>query len=401
MALVACSSPHDQAPAPTKQDVPAAMPKDAAVDAVAAAVDAAAPAPPKKVFVHGAGRCGECHEKMFDEWEGSAHARAVSSPIFKAAAAAANDAACDGCHAPLAKALPRAEIPSEGVTCDVCHTLRDPKPAATGAGFRLAIDDMVKFGPRCDLKDHYFHRMGCSPEHRESALCGSCHWWERKGVPVFTEYLDWQVGPAASKGTTCQACHMPTETAVLATGSPRRTGVPHHGLLGIAGDLRTRALGLEVSVRDDQGALVVNVTLTNVNGGHAVPAGLPERRVLVRVRVRDAAGAEGEHEQRALGRVLVDGAGVEVPFWKATRVGSDTRIGPGASWHETFTFHPAGPGKVEVEVVHRALSDAAATALGITDVAELPMTSAKVAFTKGTALKTVTIKPRPPGKRAR
>ena len=41
----------------------------------------------RKVFVTGAGRCGECHEKMFDEWEVSAHAMAVSSPLYKAAVA--------------------------------------------------------------------------------------------------------------------------------------------------------------------------------------------------------------------------------------------------------------------------------------------------------------------------
>ena len=113
---------------------------------------------------------------------------------------------------------------------------------ADGGNFRLAVDDMVKYGPRCDLKDHYFHRMGCSPEHREAALCGACHWWEPKGIPVFTEYADWKAGPEAAKGTQCQDCHMPKERAAIAVGSPVRTGVPHHGLLGLAQDLaRARA----------------------------------------------------------------------------------------------------------------------------------------------------------------
>ena len=69
---------------------------------------------------------------------------------------------------------------------------------------------MVKFGPRCDLKDHYFHRMGCSPEHKEAEMCGACHWWEPKGVPVFTEYADWKAGPAR-EGKPCQDCHMPKD----------------------------------------------------------------------------------------------------------------------------------------------------------------------------------------------
>ena len=100
--------------------------------------------------------------------------------------------------------------------------------------------------------------MGCSPEHKQAELCGTCHWWEPKGIPVFTEYADWKAGPEAAKGTPCQDCHMPKERAALATGSPVRTGVPHHGLLGIAKDLRTRALGLEVTVKDDAGALAVD-----------------------------------------------------------------------------------------------------------------------------------------------
>ncbi len=119
-------------------------------------------------------------------------------------------------------------------------------------------------------------------------------------------------------------------------------------------DLRTRALALDVAEKDDGGALAVTVTVANVTAGHTVPAGLPERRIVVRVHVLDAAGAELESQTRALGRVLVDASGAEVPFWTATKVGSDTRIAPGADWHETFAFHPASAGTVEVEVLYRS-----------------------------------------------
>ncbi|MDB4955122.1 MAG: uncharacterized protein JWO36_2691 [Myxococcales bacterium] len=380
-----------------------AVPRDAAAaDALAASVvvDAALP---RKVFVTGAGRCGECHDKMYDEWEVSAHAHAVSSPLYKAALVSAKDPTCDRCHSPLADAAPRDGVASEGVTCDVCHTLREPTPGVDGGGFRLAIDDMVKFGPRCDLKDHYFHRMGCSPEHKEAPICGSCHWWEPKGLPVFTEFADWRAGPAAK--TPCQDCHMPKERAALATGSPVRTGVPHHGLLGLASDLRTRALGLEVAVRDDHGAVEAAVTIANTNAGHAVPAGLPEHRIIVRARVRDAAGAELALETRSLGRLLVDASGQEVPFWRATKVGADTRIQAGTAWHETFVFHPPAAGTVEVEVLYRGVSDAIAKQLGVSEIEEHAMTSARVRFGVPTATgraqlpKTLTVKPPAPGKR--
>jgi hypothetical protein len=389
-----CSSKE----APASKDVPLPVaPRDAAVAVVRADAPVDAPAPPAKVFVHGAGRCGECHEKMYDEWELSAHAKAASSSLYKTAVANAADATCDRCHAPLAASVPRDGIASEGVTCDVCHTLREPKPSVDGASFRLAIDDMVKFGPRCDLKDHYFHRMGCSPEHQQAALCGSCHWWEPKGIPVFTEFVDWRDGPAGKAGKPCQDCHMPKEKAVIATGSPVRTNVPHHGLVGVAGDLRKRALGLEVSARDEGGALHVTVTLRNAGAGHSVPSGLPERRLHVRVRVVDAKGTELASQMKELGRVLLDGSGAEVPFWRATKVGADTRIAAGASWSDAFVFGIPGPGTVEVDVVYRGVSNAVAKLLAVDPVEEHPMVSARVPLAK--LPKTVTVKPPAAGKR--
>src|SRR5690606_27697819 len=133
----------------------------------------------------------------------------------------------------------------------------------------------------------------------------------------------------AAKGTQCQDCHMPDERAVIATGSPMRKGVPHHGLLGIANDLRARSLELEVTVSHDDDKLVAALTLRNKNAGHAVPAGLPERRVVVRVRLVDPTGTTLASETRVLGRKLVDTTGVEAPFWRAARLDSDTRIPAG------------------------------------------------------------------------
>ena len=69
---------------------------------------------------------------MFDEWELSAHARAATSPLYVAAAAAANQTVCARCHTPLVEDAPKDSISTEGVTCDVCHTLREPKPAKSG-----------------------------------------------------------------------------------------------------------------------------------------------------------------------------------------------------------------------------------------------------------------------------
>lgn len=369
------------------------MPGDAAV---AATPDAR----PKKLFITGAGRCGECHEKMYDEWETSAHANAASSPLYKLAVADAKDKACDRCHAPLLQLAPKDIVGTEGITCDVCHTLRDPAPGKDGGHFTLAVDDMIKYGPRCDLEDHYFHRMGCSPEHSEARICGACHLWEPGGLPVLTEYADWKAGPLAAKGTQCQDCHMPDERAVIATGSPVRKGVPHHGLLGIANDLRRRALELEVTVSHDDDKLAAALTLRNKNAGHAVPAGLPERRVVVRVRLVDKSGTELASETRVLGRKLVDAAGVEAPFWHAARLDSDTRIQPGGEWTDTIALPSANAGKVEVDVVYRGMTETIAKRIGTTEIEEHPMVRATVKLA-GTRPRTVTVRPPPAGRRAK
>jgi len=341
----------------------------------------------RKVFVTGSGRCGECHEKMFDEWETSAHAKAVSSDIYKAAVASAKDPTCEKCHAPLAAVAPREATVSEGVTCDVCHTLRDPKPDVGGGTFTLAVDDMVKYGPRCNLKDHYFHRMGCSPEHRTAEICGACHWWERKGIPVFTEYADWKAGPKNDK--PCQSCHMPKDRAALATGSPVRNGVPNHGLLGRANKLRESSVAMEITAAAEGD---ITVKLTSVHAGHPIPAGLPERRIVVRADLHDASGASLWHGEQALGRKLVDATGAETPFWSATKVAEDTRIPIDGS--QTVAFQPgvSGAASLDVTVVYRELSDAVAKQLAITEVQEQPMTKASMKLGKGP--KTMTVRPK-------
>jgi hypothetical protein len=182
---------------------------------------------------------------------------------------------------------------------------------------------------------------------------------------------------------------MPAGRAALAVGSPVRAGVPDHGMLGAASDLRRRALALEVSSHDDAAAdrFVVDVTLTNATAGHHVPAGLPERRIAVRATVGE------EIQTRELGRVLVDAAGAEAPFWRAVRVASDTRIAPRAAWRARFEFHARGA--VAVEVVERSLSDGVARELGV-EVEEHALVRARAA--RG---KTVIVKPPPAARRGR
>ncbi|MCC6998467.1 MAG: hypothetical protein IT370_27900 [Deltaproteobacteria bacterium] len=296
---------------------------------------------------------------MLSEWQGSGHSQAASSALYQASRQASGDPSCDGCHLPLAGRLgASAPAAREGVTCDACHTLRKVTVAATArrADIELATDDMIRYGPLCDLEDHYFHRMGCSPLHREGELCAACHLLSRDAggttLPVFTEYSDWKAGPYAAEGIVCQACHMPGDTAEVAVGSPPRDDVPHHGFLGRGGQLRQGALGLTLTAVRQGAELVITTEVSNRGAGHFVPAGLPERRLALETTVLDKELVITSTSRKEFGRTLTDDGGQPVPFYRATKVGPDTRIGPRQSSSTTTRVPAAGASEVRVRVVH-------------------------------------------------
>ncbi len=331
--------------------------------------------------VTSAGRCEECHGKMAMEWKSSSHAAADRGPLYQAMRNRAVAAACDHCHAPFAgKADPDEAGAHEGVTCDACHTISAVTERRAGGGFELRTREPVKYGPLCDAKDHYFHKMGCSPLHEKAELCSACHHLYRAvpggEIPVFTEYDEWKEGPYADEGLDCQRCHMPGTRGEVARGAPPRPSVPHHGFLGRDGTLRRHALTVRVSVKElasGGGRLEVTAVVTNRGAGHKVPTGLPERRVLLRVRALDDAGAVQAEGERVYGRVLTDGEGTERPFYTATRVGSDNRLAPRESRIERFELAAKDAGHLAVQVVWRDAAESIAKQLGVTPTDQLLM----------------------------
>ena len=310
---------------------------------------ASAPPPPAPVLAHAtdatrsphmypAVRCGQCHTQIYRAWSTSAHASADRSASFVAMRGERAD--CDTCHAPLAaESLP-------GITCDGCHLARAGK--APGAGLQLAIDDVVRYGPLCDAKDTYFHKMGCAPEVSASSYCAACHELRLGALPIYTEYEEWQHSSYAADGTTCQGCHMPPDRTQVATGAGERE-VAAHGFLGVSGGLRQQAVELVATV---DAAGVVTTRVHNSGAGHAVPTGLPGRQLVVRVIALDAGGGEVARRERIYSRVLVDDLGREVPYPQATRLASDDRITADATAVATFTF-TGEPSSFRIEIVER------------------------------------------------
>jgi hypothetical protein len=283
-------------------------------------------------------RCGQCHTQIYRAWSTSAHANADRGAGFVAMRGERRD--CDVCHAPLAaEGLP-------GIPCDGCHLAR----AATtpGAGLALAIADVVRYGPLCDAKDTYFHKMGCAPEVATSIYCAACHELRIGALPIYTEYEEWRQSPYAADGATCQGCHMPPDRTQVATGAEQRD-VAAHGFLGVGNALRQQAIELAASV-DDAG--VVTTRVHNSGAGHAVPTGLPGRQLVVRVIAFDAQGRELARREQIYSRVLVDDLGREVPYPQARKLAKDDRIGVNATAVATFAF-TGEPSAFRIDVVER------------------------------------------------
>ncbi|MEJ2169721.1 MAG: carboxypeptidase-like regulatory domain-containing protein [Desulfobacterales bacterium] len=201
-------------------------------------------------------------------------------------------------------------------------------------------------------------------------------------LPIQTTYQEWEQWqnqlPAddANKGKKCQDCHMswrkdmlPYDNYVVDGQARRMWGTyrspknihPHQFDGGTETQLKT-ALSLELEGETVDNTLTVNVYITNTNGGHWVPTGETMRSVMLLLKVTDSNGnplelkngsrlpdwagignvEEGNYAGlpgAVFARVLGDDQGhLQVPFWQATRVVSDTRIRPKKTVNLKFEY---------------------------------------------------------------
>jgi hypothetical protein len=340
---------------------------------------------------HRAARCGECHEKMYEEWKLSSHAAAAKSAVYEAMRKAPGATGCERCHTPLqALDVGSDTARHEGVTCEVCHRIESVQIGARAASFSLLRTHEIKFGPRCELEDPYFHRARCSPLFTRSELCASCHLLSHElgtgqaALPVHTEYEDWKKTRFAAKGKTCQSCHMPGERASLATGEPEREGVPDHGFLGAAQKLAGTALTATARVAWKDGRVTATVLVTNARAGHAIPAGSPGSEVVVRAVAVDAEAREIERVERVFARTLEDENGRSAPFFHAVNVRSDTRIQPGTTRSEALPIDVPDVHELRVTILSRPLGPELAARLEL-KVEEKVLASTSFTAPKGGA----------------
>lgn len=336
--------------------------------------------------------CASCHPEQYAEWAGSMHAYSSDDPVFSALVTygqrttnGALASLCAGCHAPTAVAVgatvdgaDMTGVPRylHGVGCTACHTI-DAVTALHNGGLHRA-DDGVMRGGIGDPVATPAHGSARTPllagaYNESSEACGACHDVQVGDAAIEATYAEWAgsvFGPTGPLPVSCTQCHMLGRDGVAAKlpGMPVRrlhdhgfpgidqTLIPWPGKAeqeqGIARDLKS-ALSSKLCVGPAGGGVEVQVTLDNLQVGHAFPSGVTHsRRVWVEVAATTGAQtlmssghfAPGEVVSAANDPLLwrlgskfrgADGSLVEVP-WLAKVVESDLLL-------PTVTTDPLDP----------------------------------------------------------
>jgi hypothetical protein len=317
--------------------------------------------------------CGACHQHIYRAWsEQSIHAKAVTDPVFQAGYREAIRAygenvreKCNVCHAPTTlitgdNAL-TTQLSQEGVTCDFCHSVKEVQltPVAPSKSPFVLDVGLVKRGPFADAKPR-IHQSAYSKLHTDSLFCASCHEHTNdKGVQVLSTYSEWKESPYPNQRFVCQTCHMQVyfRDIVIDPVSQKLT----HKLInlhsvpgGHSVNQLQKALSVEITdiVRAPD-RMIVNIRVVNQGAGHAAPTGLSTKKMVLQVDVAPADGGQSYHEEQVYQRVLADENGEILDseaelFMAAARVRKDTRLKPGESRLEKFTFPITPGGKVHV-----------------------------------------------------
>lgn len=279
--------------------------------------------------VPSAASCGACHPRQHAEWKGSRHGGAMSDQVFQAlvslrqkARQGQEDRFCVQCHGvvgvrsgdvqPGFDFASLSPISMDGVSCPVCHGA-SAVVRPYNAGLSLPADGAVR-GGLANPAANGAHRCIETPHLETSLFCASCHdVRELRGLPLERPYGEWLDSPAASRGPTCQDCHMPLFDGKAAIGGPDRKGLRSHRFVGFdppgaltapdpevraafAADLQallSTAARMEVRAGDATPGEILDVVVSIENRitGHSLPTGSTFlRQCWIELRVTNSAG---------------------------------------------------------------------------------------------------------------
>jgi hypothetical protein len=210
----------------------------------------------------GAQFCAGCHREIYEAWsQNSAHAEATTNERFLDFKDKFTDnlmlntmmgeEMCYACHG--------SKEVDEGVNCETCHGTMDLK---------LGINETheKKFKP---IRE----KLG-KPD-----FCARCH----ELPPFMTPFSDWQKSDASAEDVTCQGCHM----------RPRESELPYHGFDSIS---RTQDAGIyrnDLEIKDVKLDFPrFSLAVENRIRAHSVPAGGPNRILVLEISLLDREGKE-------------------------------------------------------------------------------------------------------------
>lgn len=299
--------------------------------------------------------CGECHKEIYRMWRSSAHARSMEDDFFLTALRETEERSrsvsriCLKCHAPLIDVNGDVELEKkitwEGVSCDVCHSLTDVDMSGLGPRLLLDVGD-VKRGPIVEATP-ISHDVAYSEMHTTSLACAPCHEFvNSEGTPIMTTYSEWKQSGAAERNENCQSCHMGSTKGDVVDPKFARVAETEINIHEVPGghslEQLHKALGIAMTTERGDGNLRVDLRVKNKGAGHAVPTGMPGRRVILDVAVRTSDG-ETFGAKRVYEKTFADAAGARITrasgfFTKGVSLLSDTRIQPDERRVETFSF---------------------------------------------------------------
>lgn len=300
--------------------------------------------------------CQKCHVEIYDAWKNDLHALSFDDPMFMASYlesyfVTTGEAKwlCLRCHAPVVNINKdfdlKKDITKEGVTCDFCHSIKSVHPARQTEVFEFETSGK-KRGPLVKSLSPA-HETEPSELFKSSELCAGCHEYvNRNGLPILETFSEWKNSPYFIKGVQCQQCHMPMVAGHIVSPEikpARQKTINRHAISAAhSTEQLQKSVQLEIKRVDrDDNFVYVEVELTNVGSGHAVPTGLPTRKLFLWVELRTP--TEFYSQSKVYQRLLRDERGENMEkmidlFQRASEVAIDTRLKPRETKKESFVF---------------------------------------------------------------
>ncbi|MFH1468491.1 MAG: multiheme c-type cytochrome [Pseudomonadota bacterium] len=312
--------------------------------------------------------CGGCHSEIYDQWKESylsrTWERAATEVLLHEITLRLRGMEpqekrfCLECHAPLALADPEDlavddPLGQEGVTCVVCHSVREVWTDTNPARMTNTPLEGMR-GPFEDAVSPWHRTLASSTLQRwDDPVCGSCHssHWPLSELPIDWTWQEWHEA-AEPVDANCRACHMPAYVGKAAQleGVPERTLRRHTFPGGHDPDMVAEAVALAfVAVeRGPHGAFLV-LDVQNM-AGHDLPSGNPPAPEL---RLRACAGAcppEGgalDIRSYRASQLMASGENTYDVTIAATQ-GPSTALKPWETRRERLALPPDLEGAVEV-----------------------------------------------------